>query len=187
LTLATDPGAALDRISQSVEPFIVAVIVMQVAQGVWSVTQAWTSQRATDSAPNPVWIGLLFIAGPAVLVYGLVAHPEYSVAFAAFALLLNLACWVCSFSVFSQTLQDLGRSARSMATWSVVVSMHWVLGFLVGPLASLDDDLWYAVAIVVLSIVDAAVVVAASAHAWHAMRGMELAVRDHTDQAPGHA
>lgn len=185
LTLATDTAAAIDRLERSIQPFVVAVVVMQVAQGLWSVAQARSAQRATEAAPSALGMGALFAAGPAVLVYGLLVHRDDAMVFAALALLLNLACWVASFGALSTTIQDLGRSARTMAMWSVVVSLHWILGFTFAPLSTVDDDSWFALAVVLLSVVDAAIVVLASVYAWRAMRSMERAVCDRAGTEPG--
>lgn len=178
LTLASDTAAAIDRLERSIQPFIVAVVIMQVAQGLWSVVQARAARHSTDVAPSAMGMGALFMAGPAVLVYGLLAQRDDAMLYAVLALFLNLVCWVASFGAFSATIQDLGRSARTIAMWSGVVSLHWILGFALAPLLSFDDDMWLAVTVMALSVVDAAIVVFASIQAWHAMRGMEHAVRD---------
>ena len=178
LPFATDAAAAIDRIGRPIDLLVVSVVVMQATQGAWSVLQAWYARRCTSEAPAPWGMATAFLAGPAVLVVGLVVHPDHAVAFVALASLVNLGGWVWSSGALGRTTQVLGRSARPMAMWSLVVTIHWTLPFLSRPLALLDDDVSSAYAVVALATVDAAVVVVAGVHAWRAMSGLDAAVRD---------
>jgi hypothetical protein len=123
----------------------------------------------------------LFLAGPAMLAYGMFVTDDSGaqLTLAGIALLLNLACWALSFSVLAQTLDVLGRSSDLIARWGVTVSLHWVLIFVFRPLERLESDGVYAGVVVVISLIDAAIFVASSVAAWRAMQHFEVATREY--------
>lgn len=179
LASGIDADATFNKVAESASTFLVALLVVQVVQGLWSVAQAWNAQRCTLDAPNPLGMATLFLIGPAVLVSGVALFPDAKLAVTSFALLLNLGCWAFSFGALSQTSQTLGRSAQGLMTWSAVVVFHWVLGFVTRPLVLIGDDTAFAAFVALALIFDAAIWVAASIYAWHAMRSLELAARDY--------
>ncbi len=181
LSLATDVDAALERIGTSAVAFVVALFVVQATQGVWSMVAAWNARRCTISAPSVIGMLSLFLAGPAMLAYGMFVTDDSGaqLTLAGIALLLNLACWALSFSVLAQTLDVLGRSSDLIARWGVTVSLHWVLIFVFRPLERLESDGVYAGVVVVISLIDAAIFVASSVAAWRAMQHFEVATREY--------
>lgn len=179
LSSGLDADATFDKVAESTSAFLIALLVVQIAQGLWSVAQAWNAQRCTLDAPSPLGMATLFLIGPAVLVSGVELFPDAKLAITSFALLVNLGCWVFAFGALGQTSQILGRSAQPIMTWSAVVAFHWVLGFVTRPLVLIGDDTAFAAFVALTLIVDAAIWVAASFYAWHAMRSLELAARDY--------
>jgi hypothetical protein len=181
LLLATDVDAAIERIGTSAVAFLVALFVVQTTQAVWSMVAAWNARRCTISAPSVIGMLALFLVGPAMLAYGMFVAGDSGdqLTFVGIALLVNLACWALSFSVIAQTLEVLGRSSDFIARWGVTVSLHWVLIFTFRPLERLESDVAYAGVVVAVSLIDAAIFVAASVAAWRAMRHFEVATREY--------
>jgi len=181
LSLATDAEAAVDRIGVSAVAFVGAVCAVQIAQGLWSMVAAWNARRCTIAAPSVIGMFGLFLAGPAMLVYGMLVTDERGVqlTFVGIALLLNLVCWVLSFSVIATALDVLGRSSDLISRWGVIVSLHWVVIFMFRPIDRLDSDAVSAGVVVAVSIVDAAIFVAASFAAWRAMRHFDAATSEY--------
>lgn len=181
LTLAADRAAAVEVLGFSVSAFLIALVAVQVVQGMWSMVAAWNARRCTVAAPSVVGLLVLFLAAPAMCVYALVVSGDNGarITLIGVALLLNLACWALSFSVLSQTIEVLGRSSDRLGRWGVIVSLHWVLLFVFRPFERIGDDRVYAAAVVVVSLIDAAIFVAASGAAWRAMRHFDVATREY--------
>jgi hypothetical protein len=181
LTLASDADAAIDNIGISAVAFVVAMLAVQVTQGLWSMVAAWNARRCTVSAPSALGMLLLFVVGPAILAVGFLVSddPGTELAYAGVALLVNLVCWAASFSVIARTLEVLRRSSELIARWGVTVSMHWVLIFMFRPLEQLENDRTYATVAVVVSVIDATIFIAASFAAWRAMKHFDTATREY--------
>jgi hypothetical protein len=181
LSLASDVDAAVDRIGASAVAFVAAVCAVQIAQGLWSMVAAWNARRCTIAAPSVIGMLGLFLAGPAMLAYGVLVTDDRGaqLTFIGIALLLNLVCWALSFSVIATTLDVLGRSSELIGRWGVTVSLHWVVIFMFRPLDRIDDDLVYAGVVVAISLVDAVIFIAASLAAWRAMQHFDVATAEY--------
>ncbi len=182
LPLASDPDTAIELLGPSAFAFMVAIVAVQVIQGLWSMVAAWNARRCTIAAPSVIGMLMLFLAGPAMLAYTLLLtdDPGARLTLAGIALLLNLACWALSFSVIARTLDVLGRSSELVMRWGVTVSLHWILILMFRPLGRIDSDEIYAGVVVVVALLDAAIFVVASLAAWRAMQHFDRATGEYT-------
>ena len=181
LTPASDIEAAVDRIGPSAVAFVASICAVQIAQALWSMVAAWNARRCTIAAPSVIRMLGLFLAGPAVLAYGIRSTEETGdrLTFVGIALLLNLACWAMSFSVIAKTLHRLGRSSDLVARWGVTVLMHGVVIFMFRPLDRLDGDVVFAGVVVGVALVEAAIFAIASVAAWRAMQHFDTATAEY--------
>lgn len=181
LSLASDVDAAVDRIGSSAVAFVASICAVQIAQALWSMVAAWNARRCTIAAPSVIRMLGLFLAGPAVLAYGIRSTDETGdrLTFVGIALLLNLACWAMSFSVIAKTLHRLGRSSDLVARWGVTVLMHGVVIFMFRPLDRLDGDVVFAEVVVAVALIEAAIFAIAGVAAWRAMRHFDTATSEY--------
>ncbi len=181
LPLAGDLETAIELLGPSALAFAVAIIAVQVTQGLWSMVAVWNARRCTMAAPSVIGMLVLFLAGPAMLAYALLlaGDRDARLTLVGIALFLNLACWALSFSVVARTLDVLGRSSDLIMRWGATVSLHWVLIFMFRPLERVDSDVLYARVLAAVALLDAAIFFAASLTAWRAMRHFDRATGEY--------
>lgn len=174
-------SSSLDRLDEVSFGFVAALLVMQACHAAWCIAQAWNARRCTLGAPGILGTAVLFLLAPGIVAAAVAFVDDTAMLalIAAFAVVVNLACWALSFSLLSRMLEALDRSTRRVASWGSVVAMHWVLLFGVRSIVLVDDATVFAGLVLTVAIVDAMIFLAAAVYADRAMRHVEQATRDY--------
>jgi hypothetical protein len=172
--------ASVDRLDGVSLWFVGALLVMQACHALWCIAQAWNARRCTFGAPGALVTTVLFLLGPAIVAVGVVFvdDAELLALVVAFAVVVNLTCWALSFSLLHRMLQALGRSTGRIGSWASVIALHWVLVFGVRSIVLVDNSAVFAVLVLAVAAVDAAIFLKAAVHAQLAMRDVERATRE---------
>ena len=173
--VVSDRVGSLARVEGSIGAVVVSLLLLQLAQAAWTVTQLRNARRRGLDVADPTAIALGFLVAPSILLTASWVAPRWQLAVVTLALLVNLAAWANSFDVLVRTMQQLGRSANVVATWSRLVSTHWVLVLVVVPLATVVGESRTSATLVALAVVDGVVLLAAGIAGWRVTWGLDRA------------